>query len=312
MTAKRRVASKAGRRRADKQTVGGVVDCGSLLPPSWSVLYKFYEHGDVLMRGSACQEDLQIDQFLGGKSAKGMFKGSFRELLDEIIAGNCRAYVPPLFFRFEFYEYDKWGRLVKDSFVLDSQSLAKVLCGATKTLAFVHKPKKSGPPYYYFVLLEGAEAFADKLKFEDFVDAINKLREERKRLWPDSTTALKRLYLSRVYRGVVWEVVVVKGKNRTNLVSAERLPLYNLGCYSKFDKALERSVKYLGDEDAHKLAVEIAESLEAYFETRRIEHLYDALRVLHGVANKENCDVACWYARVLLPGIREVVERGPC
>jgi len=313
MTSKRCANSKA-----KKQIAGGAVDCGSLPPPRWSVLHMFYEHGDVFMQEGVCRKDLQIDKFLGSKEAEWVFKGSFQELLNEVRTGNCRAYVPPRFFRFEYYECDKWGRLVRDFFVLDSQSLAKVLCGATMTLV----PDYGESGHYYFVLAENPKAYAEKQKFEKLIATIDKLCNVRKQLPPDSTTALRRLYLSQVYNGVVWEVVVAKGHNRSNLVAVERLPLYNLSYYPRLGKALNNSIRYLAEfsrdkrkrerhdaREVYKLAMEVAESLEAYFETRHIEHLYDALRMLHGVANKEYCDAACWYARVLLPGIREVVKK---
>jgi len=312
--AKNGVAGTAKGQKAKKQSMGRAADCGSLLPPRWSVLYMFYEHGDVLMREGACQEDLQVDQFLTGKkAAEGEFNGGFQELLGEMQSGSCRAYLPPRFFRFEYYELDKWGQYVRETLALDSQSLAKVLCGAAKTLTLSHRPKKGGPIYHHFVLVENPGAYAERLAYRALAETVNTLQSERKRLPPDVTMALKRLYLSRIHElGVVYEVVVAKEGNRSNLKAVERLPLYNLARYPQLREALERSAKYLREEDAYKIAVEVAESLEAHFETCRVEHLYDALRVLHGVANRENCDASCWYARVLLPGVREVVERGPC
>jgi len=304
MTAKRCAANEAKRQKAEKQSAGSVVDCSSLPPARWSVLHMFYEHGDALW--DICQRgDVDIKPFLTkGRVAKGEFGGDFKDLLNEVLSERCRAYVPPRFLRFEFYEYDKWGRLVRESFTLDSLSLAKVLCGMALTRVQVARP-----PYYHFVLLENPHAYAERQTLHSLLKVV---QDGRKQLPQDATTALKRLYLSRAYDGVVYEVVVAGGGQRSNLKAVERLPLYNLSCYPELQNALERSAKYLHIEDAYNVAVEVAESLEAYFETRRIEHLYDALRTLHGMANKENCDATCWYTRVLLPGIREVVKKGPC
>lgn len=290
------------------------VNCGSLPPVRWSLLHMFYEHGDALWE--LCQrEGIDVKPFLTkGKAAKREFKGDFKDLLNEVQSGKCRAYVPPRPLRFEFYEYDKWGKLVRETetFILDSLSLAKVFCGVAKTLVLRYRSEREDSTYYHFVLMENPKTYSESLTFDALVEAIGRLRDERRRLPKEATTALKRLYLSRVHKDVVYEVVIAEGGQRSNLKAVERLPLYNLTCYRRLHESLEKSAKYLHEEDAYNVAVEVAESLEAYFETGRIEHLYDALRVLHGVANKENCDAACWYARVLLPGIREVVEGGPC
>jgi len=304
MTAGRRATAKAKGRRAGGRVAEGAVGCGSLPPARWSLVYKFYEHGDVLMRIGACRADLEgADKFLT-KTAEAEFQGAFSQLLDEVKSGRCNAYLPPHIFRFEYYELNKWGEYDRNTNRVDSESLAKVLCGAYYTLV----GQREGQ--LYFILLGNPEAYAESV---NFVKILDEMREERKKLPYDATTAVKRLYLSRVgVPGVLYEVVVEKGSRKSVLKSFEAIPTYNLSCYQRLRESLEKSAKYLHDEDAYNVAVEVAESLEAYFETGRVEHLYDALRVLHGVANKENCDAACRYARALLPGIREVVERGPC
>jgi len=283
------------RRRA---TVGKA-ECGSLPPPEWSLAYRFCAHGGALF--DACPGDLPIKKFHTSHDKV----GAYAQLLEEAKSGECKAYPLPIFFRVEFYEYDAWGRKAKDHYPVDSLSLAKLYCGASKALALVHVPKSksSSATYYHFVLL----GLADRERLAALVEA---LAGERRRIGPAATTALKRLYLSRLYSGEVWEVAVAKTRNRANLAAVERLALYDLSKYGELREALDRSASYLRDEDARGLAVEAAESLEAYFETGRVEHLYDALRLLHGHAGKADCDGACRYAKIMLKGLREVVLRG--
>jgi len=288
-----------------RRATTGAVACGSLPPPEWSIAHMFYTHGELLF--DMCPEDLPVKAFKAGKDR--YKEDTLKPLLDEARSGRCRAYPIPLFFRVDFYERDRWGRLAKNHYLVDSLTLAKLYCGAAKTLALAHGRdtgaskgrSRGGATYYHFILLR------ERVERERFDAILEELKVERRRIGPAATTALKRLYLSRLYSGKLWEVVVAKTNNRANLVAMERLALYDLSPYEKLKEALDASAKYLGDEDAHELAVEIAESLETYFETGRVEHLYDTLRVLHGHARRADCDASCRYARVLLPGIREVV-----
>jgi len=273
------------------------VACGSLPPPEWSIAHMFYVHGELLF--DACPEDLAIAAFRVGKDR--YKEETIRPLLEEARSGQCRAYPIPIFFRVDLYERDRWGRVAKDHYLVDSLALAKLYCVAAKTLALVHS--HGGATYYHFILMELRDR--ERLK-----GLLEELKGERRRVGPAATTALKRLYLSRLYSGNVWEVAVAKTANRANLAAVERLALYDLSKYDKLGEALNASAKYLHDEDAHRLAVEVAESLETYFETGRVEHLYDAARLLHGHARRADCDAACHYARALLPGIREVVKKG--
>jgi len=282
-----------------RRAATGTVTCGSLPPPEWSIAHMFYTHGELLF--DACPEDLPVKAFKAGKDR--YKEPTIKLLLEEARSGHCRAYPIPLFFRVDYYERDRWGRLAKDHYLVDSLTLAKLYCGATKTLALAHSHR--GATYYHFILLRNA------VERERFNALLEELLGERRRIGPAATTALKRLYLSRVYNGEVWEVAVAKTQNRANLVAMERLMLYDLPPCEELRRALERSAKYLSDEEAHRLAVETAESVEAYFETGRVEHLYDALRLLHGHARRENCGAACRYARIMYKVVR-YITRGRC
>jgi hypothetical protein len=253
----------------------------------------------------------------GGGSKKGKKKSGevLLDVLEELFQRDLddqNLYAMPNLFKATYYNNDRSLREVEVR--LTGAQVALSFCGALLTYVGEVRQGLEGQIY----LLVGLE---DPVEHEVLQILLGLVRGYRDAPIKDASFALKRLYLSAYVDKPIEpvELFIARG-NRATLISATRLMLYDL--HEEVKKALAQSIKLLTNNKVLDYATKLASLLELFFEStyrqvgekkyRRVEWLYEGIRVLEALANMKTEDEdmmrAKRYAEIMLPAVRHLIK----
>lgn len=200
-----------------------------------------------------------------------------------------------------FYEYNRGFKEEEVSLTADQIVIA--LCGAVLSYVGMYK---HGDSFYY--------VYAIPMHGKDLISLVDPLVKKRMDLPPDVGHAVKRLWMSALWKSPYMELVFQSG-NRVTLAGLERVHLYEISRYPDLQNALKNTANLLSDvaELAELVASKFQMFYTAYEEVggmkrRRVEYLLDLLRILRGVLISEASSYAeKKFAEEMLKGISSVV-----